>query len=51
MEQRGHCKSRDYNYFYEKGNKIIIWERDFLYTAEQCQHLRELSLLAIGCHI
>jgi hypothetical protein len=22
----------DYNFFYRKGNKIISWEQDFLYT-------------------
>jgi hypothetical protein len=27
--QRGHCKSRDYNFFYEKGKKIATREPGF----------------------
>ena len=28
-DKRGHCKSRDYNFFYGRGKKIINWEWDF----------------------
>ena len=29
MGQSGHCKSRDCNFFYEKGKKIITLEQGF----------------------
>jgi hypothetical protein len=30
----GSVRAGDYNFFYGKGNKIISWEQDFLYTTE-----------------
>jgi len=35
----------------EKETKITNWEQDLLHNTELYQHLREQSLLAIGCHI
>ena len=35
MGQIGHSKSRGlFSFFYGKGNEIINWEQDFLYTTE-----------------
>jgi len=40
-DKGGKVGTRDYNFFYGKGNSIINWEQDFLSTAEECQLLRE----------
>ena len=33
-------RAGDY-FFMEKETKMINWEQDFLYTKEQCHHLRD----------
>ena len=40
-DKGGAVRAGDYNFFNVKGNKIISWEPDFLYTAELRQQLRE----------
>jgi hypothetical protein len=32
--EKGTVRAGNYNFFYGKGNKIIKWEQDFLYTTE-----------------
>jgi hypothetical protein len=50
-DEGGTVRAGDYNFLYGKGNKIFNLEQDFLYTTELYQHLREYSLLVIGCYI
>jgi hypothetical protein len=33
-DKEGTVRAGDYNFLYGKGNKIISWELDFLYTTE-----------------
>jgi hypothetical protein len=33
-DKGGTVRAGDYNFFYGKGNKIINWEQDFLYSTK-----------------
>jgi hypothetical protein len=39
--QKGHCMRTDYNFFLLERKENHYFEQDFLYTAEDNQHLRE----------
>ena len=49
-DKGGTVRTGDYNFFYGKETKIIIWEQEFC-TPQIIISKREKSLLAIGCHI
>jgi hypothetical protein len=44
-------RARGFNFFYGKGNENHQLGTGFLYTTEECQQIKELSLLVIRCHI